>query len=87
MSDEEKPSKKAKKVVENKEPKAKKLEYKYGTKYIAEKRGIKDQTVRLGLRKHEIPKVSGNQYGWNSKAEVDEIIAKVWPKESVSKAA
>lgn len=47
--------------------------YKYGVETLAEGLGIKPASVRVGLRKLNVPKAQGNVYGWNTMAEVEKI--------------
>ena len=51
-------------------------EFKYGVKDLAEELGIKETSVRVQLRNKGIEK-SGKSYGWNSKAELKEVIAQL----------
>lgn len=66
-----KPEKKAEKKP------AKELEdFKYGVDDVAEGLGIKPASARVQLRNNNIKK-AGKSYGWNSKAEVEEVIKKL----------
>jgi SNF2 family DNA or RNA helicase len=51
----------------------KKVELKYGITEIADAMGIAPASVRVKLRKNNIEKVGG-RYGWNTKAEMNEVI-------------
>lgn len=51
-------------------------EFKYGVKDIAEEMGIKETSVRVQLRNKGIEK-SGKSYGWNTKAELKEVIGQL----------
>ena len=51
-------------------------EFKYGVKDIAEELGIKETSVRVQLRNKGIEK-SGKSYGWNTKAELKEVIGQL----------
>lgn len=64
---------------ETKETKEAAPEFKYGVPDLAELMGIKPASVRVQLRNHEIKK-AGKSYGWNTKAELQEIVAKMKPK-------
>lgn len=65
---------------ETKEKKAEKktesTEFKYGIDDVAEGLGIKSASARVQLRNHNIKK-AGKSYGWNSKAEVEEVVKKI----------
>lgn len=50
--------------------------FKYGVKDLAEKLGTKAASVRVRLRNHGIPK-AGKSYGWNTKDELNAVIAKL----------
>lgn len=56
------------------EKKAAAPEFKYGVADLAEKLGIEPASVRVQLRNKKIEK-AGKSYGWNSKAELDEVVA------------
>lgn len=51
-------------------------EFKYGVKDIADELGIKETSVRVQLRNKGIEK-SGKSYGWNTKAELKEVIGQL----------
>jgi hypothetical protein len=48
-------------------------EFKYGVAELAEKLGIEAASVRVKLRNAGIKK-AGKSYGWNTKADLDEVI-------------
>lgn len=48
-------------------------EFKYGVAELAEKLGIEPASVRVKLRNAGVEK-AGKSYGWNTKAELDEVI-------------
>lgn len=56
-----------------KEEKAAEREFKFGVEDIAEALDIKPASVRVQLRNKGIEK-AGKSYGWNSKAELKEVI-------------
>lgn len=58
---------------EAKAEKEAKPEFKFGVEDIAEKLDIKPASVRVQLRNKGIEK-AGKSYGWNSKADLDEVI-------------
>lgn len=64
--------------VETKEkPEKKEAEtFKYGVEDVADGLGIKAASARVQLRNHDIKK-AGKSYGWNSKAEVEEVVKKI----------
>ena len=55
---------------------AEKEAFKYGIEDIADGLDIKAASARVQLRNHNVKK-AGKSYGWNSKAEVEEIIKKL----------
>lgn len=55
------------------EKKEKAPQMKYGIKDLADELGISPASARVKLRNHDIEKVGG-RYGWNTKAEMDEVI-------------
>lgn len=61
-------------------------EFKYGVADLAQLLGIKDASVRVGLRNKNIRK-AGKSYGWNTKAELEEVADKLRGDEKVKKAA
>lgn len=73
MAKEKKVEKKAKaeKVEKTAAP-----EFKYGVAELAEKLGLEAATVRVRLRNANIEK-AGKSYGWNTKAELDEVVAEL----------
>ncbi len=52
---------------------------KYGIAELSEALGIAPASVRVKLRQHKIEKVGG-RYGWNTKAEMDEVIDEIRAK-------
>lgn len=48
-------------------------EFKYGVSDVAEALGIENASVRVKLRKSGVEK-AGKSYGWNSKADLQEVI-------------
>lgn len=65
------------KAEEKKKPTPPKIERpKYGVPELAEALGIKASSVRVQLRNNEIPK-KGKLYGWDSKAEMQEVVDKL----------
>lgn len=56
--------------------KAAEREFKYGVEDLAETMGLKPASVRVQLRNHSIEK-AGKSYGWNSKKDLDEVIAQL----------
>lgn len=74
----------AKKPAEEKPVKEKAPEFKYGVSDIATKLGIKETSVRVKLRNHEVPK-AGRSYGWNSKEELQKVIDAISAKASTPK--
>jgi len=50
--------------------------FKYGVDDLADALGIKPASARVALRKHDIEK-AGKSYGWNSKAELETVIATI----------
>lgn len=56
-----------------KEEKESAPEYKYGVPDIADALDIEAASVRVKLRNNKVPK-AGKSYGWNTKAELQEII-------------
>jgi superfamily II DNA or RNA helicase len=77
---------KAAPAKETKAPKAAEPEFKYGVSDLAKKLGIKEASVRVGLRNKNIKK-AGRSYGWNTIAELDEVANKLRGDEKVKKAA
>lgn len=67
---------KAKADKTEKAPKEKAAEFKYGVSDVAEALGIKEASVRVQLRNKDVPK-AGKSYGWNTQAELKEVIAKL----------
>lgn len=72
MAKKEKASKKAEKT----EAAEKTAEFKYGVLDIADALDIKPASVRVQLRNKGIEK-NGKSYGWNSKSELNEVIAQL----------
>lgn len=56
------------------ETKATKEAPKYGVNDLAEAVGIAPASVRVALRALEVEKNFGNQYGWNTKKDFDEVV-------------
>lgn len=69
----------------NTETKAAKEGPKYGVNELAESIGIAPASVRVALRTLEVEKSFGNQYGWNTKKDFDEVVKAL--KERNSKSA
>ncbi len=59
--------------------------FKYGVKDLAEALGIKEASVRVRLRNHEVDK-AGKTYGWNTKADLQAVVDSI-KTERKSKAA
>ncbi len=59
--------------VEAKAEKAAEREFKFGVEELAEKLGIKAASVRVQLRNKGVDK-AGKSYGWNTKAELQEVV-------------
>lgn len=70
-------AKKEKAKKEKKVEKAEKTEtapeFKYGVSDLADKLGIEAASVRVKLRNRGVEK-AGKSYGWNTKAELDEVV-------------
>lgn len=62
--------------IDAKAEKTAEREFKYGVEDLAEELGIKPASVRVQLRNKGIEK-AGKQYGWNSKAELKEVIEQI----------
>lgn len=58
--------------------------FKYGVPYIAEVLEIAPASVRVKLRNNSVPK-AGKSYGWNTKADVQEVIDQIKAKAKASK--
>jgi hypothetical protein len=71
---------------EAKAEKAAEREFKFGVEDIAEKLDIKPASVRVQLRNKGIEK-AGKSYGWNSKADLDAVIAQLKADKSEDKPA
>lgn len=54
-------------------------EFKFGVGDVAEKLGIEPASVRVQLRNRKIEK-AGKSYGWNTKAELDEVVSQLKAK-------
>lgn len=67
-------------------PKAKEESFKYGIEDLADKLKIKPASARVQLRSKNIKK-AGKSYGWNSQAELDEVVKKLQPKDKADKKA
>lgn len=80
----------AKKDKEAKAEKAEKAEkapeFKFGVADLAEELGIEPASVRVQLRNRKIEK-AGKSYGWNSKAELKEVVAQLKAKPEKSEKA
>ena len=63
--------------------------FKYGVSDVAEKTGLKPTSIRVAFRKNGIKKAEGGVYGWNTKDELDAVIAEAFPakKEKAEKPA
>lgn len=66
-------AKKTSKAKDKTEKKEKKPDMKYGINELSDALGIAPTSARVKLRKHKIEKVGG-RYGWNTKAEMNEVI-------------
>lgn len=53
---------------------------------LAEHMDIKPESVRVGLRKHEVPRLNGNSYGWKTKDDLKAVADKLRSGEKVEKA-
>lgn len=61
--------------------------FKYGVADVATKTGLKPTSIRVAFRKHGVEKAEGGVYGWNTKDELDAVIAAAFPsKEKAEKA-
>lgn len=76
MAKDKKADKKADKKTDAKAEKAAEREFKFGVEDIADKLDIKAASVRVQLRNKGIEK-AGKSYGWNTKAELDEVIDQI----------
>lgn len=70
--------------TDGKAEKAAEREFKYGVDDIAEALDIKPASVRVQLRNKGIEK-AGKSYGWNSQAELKDIVAQLKSKEDAGK--
>lgn len=61
--------------------KAAEPEFKYTVENLAADLGIQPQSVRIALRKHEVPK-AGKQYGWNSQKDYQAVLKKLQGEKS-----
>lgn len=59
--------------TETKSEKSTAQEFKFGVADLAEELGIEPASVRVQLRNRKIEK-AGKSYGWNSKAELKEVV-------------
>lgn len=66
----------AKAKAEAKPAKVEAPEFKYGVSDVGKSLNIKDASVRVQLRNHGVKK-AGKSYGWNTKDELDAVIAKL----------
>lgn len=64
----------------SKAEKAQEREFKYGVEDLADALSLKPASVRMKLRNKGIDK-AGKAYGWNSKAELQEVIAQLKSEE------
>jgi hypothetical protein len=64
------------------------LGFKYGVNELADALGIEPASARVSLRNKGIEK-AGRAYGWNTKAELDDVVAKLKtaPAKASAKAA
>jgi hypothetical protein len=77
MAKDKKADKKAKDTeTKTKTEKVAAPEFKFGVSDVAEKLDLKEASVRVQLRNKGVPK-AGKSYGWNTKAELDEVIAQL----------
>ena len=68
--------------TKDKAPPAEKVaapEFKFGVADVAKAMGINDASARVQLRNKGIKK-AGKSYGWNTKDEVAEVVAKLRPE-------
>lgn len=79
MAKDKKADKKSEKV-DAKAEKTAEREFKFGVEDIAEELDIKPASVRVQLRNKGIEK-AGKSYGWNSKAELKEVIDQLKSKD------
>jgi hypothetical protein len=88
MAKDKKADKKADKntKADAKAEKAAEREFKFGVEDIAERLDIKPASVRVQLRNKGIEK-AGKSYGWNSKADLDEVIAQLKAKDDGEKSS
>lgn len=68
-------AKETKKVPKKTASAAEKKEYPFDVEYISKQTKLQPASVRVTLRKNDVPK-DGGKYGWTSKKEVDAIINK-----------
>jgi hypothetical protein len=80
-----KASKKEEVVEKKTAPAATTTEFKYGVSDIAEALGIEAATVRTKLRAAGVAK-AGKSYGWNTQAELKEVIAELRDSDKSEKA-
>lgn len=64
--------------AKEKPAKAEAPKHKYGVADLAKRLNIKDASVRVQLRNHNVKK-SGKSYGWDTKEELDAVVAKLKP--------
>lgn len=50
---------------------------KFGVPELAKYLDIQEASVRVALRKHDIPKNDGNSYGWNTREEMEKVGDKI----------
>ena len=81
MAKEKKVEKKAAKV----EKKAEAETFKYGVSDLADKLGIEAATVRVRLRNANVAK-AGKSYGWNTKSDLEDVIAEIQAEKPAKKA-
>lgn len=78
---------KAEKAKGKEAPKAKadEPEFKYGVEDLAKMLNIKDTSVRVQLRAHNVKK-AGKSYGWNTKDELQAVADKLKAPKKAAKA-
>lgn len=80
MSKDEKKAKDTKATKDTKSNLPERPTYKYNVQTLAEKLGIETASVRVALRKHKIEKAEGGVYGWDTKADFEEVLAQLKAK-------
>lgn len=71
--------------VEKTEKAEKSPEFKFGVAELAEKLDLKEASVRVQLRNKGIEK-AGKSYGWNTKAELEEVAKQLKSKDDAGEA-